>query len=70
MSVDHTMDTTECAQYFVYQHNSPYKQIQIKFLQTVESSNPENIIVIMRYNISNMLYNIVNIIFLTIFHLL
>ncbi|EZA51501.1 hypothetical protein DMN91_000628 [Ooceraea biroi] len=44
MSFDHGMDDTGNAQYFVYQHSSSYKQIQLKFLRAVESLNPENII--------------------------
>lgn len=46
MSLDHTMENnSENAQYFVYQHGSSYRQLQLKFLQAVESSIPENIIV-------------------------
>lgn len=31
-------------QYFVYEHSSNYKQIQNKFLDAVESFNPDNIV--------------------------
>lgn len=45
MSLDYSMQSTGNVQYFVYEHSSSYKQIQLKFLQAVESLNPENIIV-------------------------
>lgn len=44
MSLDYSVETTENVQYFVYEHSTSYKQIQLKFLQAVESLNPENII--------------------------
>lgn len=47
MSLDHSMKNTGNIQYFVYEHSPSYKQIQLKFLQAVESLNPENIIVSM-----------------------
>lgn len=45
MSLDQTMNATENVQYFVFDHSSFYKQTQMRFLQAVESLNPENIIV-------------------------
>lgn len=45
MSLDHSVKTTGNIQYFVYEHSASYKEIQHKFLQAVESLNPENIIV-------------------------
>jgi len=45
MSLDYSIKTTENIQYFVYEHSASYKEIQHKFLQAVESLNPENIIV-------------------------
>lgn len=45
MSLDYSVETTGNEQYFVYEHSTSYKQIQLKFLQAVESLNPENIIV-------------------------
>ncbi|XP_029163781.1 transcription factor 25 [Nylanderia fulva] len=44
MSLDNSVETTGNVQYFVYEHSTSYKQIQLKFLQAVESLNPENII--------------------------
>jgi hypothetical protein len=45
MALDYSMKTTGDVQYFVYEHSASYKEIQHKFLQAVESLNPENIIV-------------------------
>lgn len=45
MSPDYSMETIGNVQYFVYEHSASYKEIQHKFLQAVESLNPENIIV-------------------------
>lgn len=45
MTLDYSMNTTGNVQYFVYEHSTSYKEIQHKFLQAVESLNPENIIV-------------------------
>lgn len=45
MSLDYSMKTTGNVQYFVYEHSASYREIQHKFLQAVESLNPENIIV-------------------------
>lgn len=42
---DHSTETTENVLYFVYEHSASYKEVQQKFLQAVESLNPENIIV-------------------------
>lgn len=39
------MKFVENVQYFVYEHDSSYRQIQSKFLEAVESSNPESLIV-------------------------
>ncbi|XP_017794175.1 PREDICTED: transcription factor 25 isoform X3 [Habropoda laboriosa] len=44
MSLDHTIKSTNNIQYFVYEHSLSYKQVQLKFLQAVESLNPENIV--------------------------
>ncbi|XP_014616085.1 PREDICTED: transcription factor 25 [Polistes canadensis] len=43
MSVDSTMKSDNVL-YFVYEHDSSYKQIEYKFLEAVESSNPESLI--------------------------
>ncbi|KMQ98420.1 transcription factor 25 [Lasius niger] len=45
MSLDYSVETTGNVQYFAYEHSTSYKQIQLKFLQAVESLNPENIII-------------------------
>lgn len=45
MSLDHTIQTTNNVQYFVYDHSPSYRQVQLKFLEAVESSNHENILV-------------------------
>ncbi|CAK9802529.1 Transcription factor 25 [Anthophora plagiata] len=44
MSLDHTIKSTNNVQYFMYEHSLSYRQVQLKFLQAVESLNPENII--------------------------
>ncbi|XP_012228074.1 ribosome quality control complex subunit TCF25 [Linepithema humile] len=44
MSLDNSMETAGNVQYFVFEHSSSYKQTQMRFLQAVESLNPENII--------------------------
>lgn len=44
MSLDHSIEPTGNVQHFVYEHSTSYKQIQLRFLQAVESLNPENII--------------------------
>lgn len=58
MSLDHSMKTTGNVQYFVYEHSTSYKEIQHKFLQAVESLNPENILSILNahsYHIDSLL---------------
>lgn len=69
MSPDYSMQTTENVQYFVYDHSASYKEIQHKFLQAVESLNPENIIVSehavkldsdIRFYASQLWYSIIN----------
>ncbi|KAL2713835.1 transcription factor 25 [Vespula squamosa] len=50
MSLDSTMKSVENVQYFVYEHDPSYKQIQIKFLEAVESSNPEGLVSIINSN--------------------
>ena len=45
LDLDYSTETTENVLYFVYEHSASYKEIQQKFLQAVESLNPENIIV-------------------------
>lgn len=45
MSLDQNADSKEGIQYFVYDHNFSYRQTQMKFLQAVESLNPDNIVV-------------------------
>ncbi|XP_043248375.1 transcription factor 25 [Colletes gigas] len=44
MSLDHNAKSTNNVQYFVYEHSPSYRHVQLKFLEAVESSNPENII--------------------------
>ncbi|XP_043784802.1 transcription factor 25 [Apis laboriosa] len=44
MSLDHTISSTNNIQYFIYDHSPSYRQIQLKFLEAVESLNPENIV--------------------------
>ncbi|XP_017753189.1 PREDICTED: transcription factor 25 [Eufriesea mexicana] len=44
MSLDHTIQSINNVQYFVYDHNPSYRQVQLKFLEAVESLNPENIV--------------------------
>lgn len=44
MSLDNTVKSANNVQYFVYDHSSSYRQVQMKFLEAVESLNPENIV--------------------------
>ncbi|PBC26233.1 ribosome quality control complex subunit TCF25 [Apis cerana] len=44
MSLDHTIPSINNIQYFIYDHSPSYRQIQLKFLEAVESLNPENIV--------------------------
>ncbi|XP_076764371.1 nuclear localized protein 1 [Xylocopa sonorina] len=44
MSLDLTIKSSNNVQYFVYDHSPSYRQIQLKFLEAVESSNSENIV--------------------------
>lgn len=58
MSLDNTMKSDENVQYFVYEHNPSYRQIQSKFLEAVESSNFENLISIINthfYHVDTLL---------------
>lgn len=45
MSLDDTMNSASNVQYFVYEHGPSYRQVQLKFLDAVESLDPQNIIV-------------------------
>lgn len=59
MSLDHTMKSTNNIQYFVYEHSPSYRQLQMKFLEAVESlKSPENIVAIVNahpYHIDSLL---------------
>lgn len=58
MSPDYSMRTIGNVQYFLYEHSASYKEIQHKFLQAVESLNPENIINIVNahsYHVDSLL---------------
>ncbi|XP_003703109.1 nuclear localized protein 1 [Megachile rotundata] len=44
MSLDRTVKSANNVQYFVYDHSPSYRQVQMKFLEAVESLNPENIV--------------------------
>lgn len=44
MSLDHSVKSTNGVQYFAYDHSPSYRQVQLKFLEAVESLNPENIV--------------------------
>ncbi|XP_017885191.1 transcription factor 25 [Ceratina calcarata] len=59
MSLDHTMKSTNNIQYFVYEHSPSYRQVQMKFLEAVESlKSPENIVAIVNahpYHIDSLL---------------
>lgn len=45
MFLDHSVEIKSNEQYFIYGHSHLYRQTQLKFLEAVESSNPENIMV-------------------------
>ncbi|KAK2589094.1 hypothetical protein KPH14_001922 [Odynerus spinipes] len=58
MSLDHTMKSDDNIQYFVYEHDPSYRQIQSKFLEAVESSNPESLVSIINthsYHVDTLL---------------
>ncbi|XP_011860467.1 PREDICTED: transcription factor 25 [Vollenhovia emeryi] len=58
MSPDHSMKTTGNVQYFMYKHSVFYTELQYRFLDAVESLNPENIINIVNthsYHIDSLL---------------
>ncbi|XP_043586472.1 transcription factor 25 [Bombus pyrosoma] len=58
MSLDHTIQTTNNVQYFVYDHSVSYRQVQLKFLEAVESSNHEKILSIINvhsYHVDTLL---------------
>lgn len=40
------VETVNGVQYFVFEHSTSYRQVQIKFLEAVESLNPDNIVAI------------------------
>ncbi|XP_053971993.1 transcription factor 25 [Hylaeus volcanicus] len=44
MSLDHDVKSANNVQYFLYEHSPSYRQVQLKFLEAVESLNPENIV--------------------------
>ncbi|XP_076245271.1 nuclear localized protein 1 isoform X2 [Calliopsis andreniformis] len=44
MSLDHTIQSVPNVQYFVYEHSPFYRQVQLKFLDAVESLDPEDIV--------------------------
>ncbi|OXU28086.1 hypothetical protein TSAR_013885 [Trichomalopsis sarcophagae] len=57
MTIDRTMNE-KGVQYFVYEHSTSYRQVQQKFINAVESLNPENIISIVNehpYNVDTLL---------------
>lgn len=45
MKVDNFMNVKDDTQYFVFEHDKSYQQIQMTFIKAVQSLNPENIIV-------------------------
>lgn len=44
--LDHVFENKQGVQYFTYEHSSSYRQVQNKFLEAVESLNPDNIVAI------------------------
>lgn len=40
------LETKQGVQYFTYEHSQNYRQVQTKFLESVESLNPDNIVAI------------------------
>ncbi|XP_015607556.1 transcription factor 25 [Cephus cinctus] len=58
MSIDQSIEYKGNVQYFVFEHNSTYIHIQKKFLQVVESMDPQNIIKIVNahpYHVDGLL---------------
>ena len=45
MTIDQDKQATNGLRYFKFEHSSTYRQIQMKFIQAVESFDPENLIV-------------------------
>ena len=44
--IDNSIDTNQGVLHFAYEHNTNYRQVQTKFLEAVESINPDNIVAI------------------------
>ncbi len=41
----HLLETRGTSQYFAFEHNKEYRDVQFQFLDAVESLNPQNIVV-------------------------
>ncbi|KAI4470318.1 nulp1-related [Holotrichia oblita] len=44
--LDHVVENKQGVQYFTYEHSTSYRQVQNRFLEAVESLNPDNILAI------------------------
>ncbi|XP_068616879.1 ribosome quality control complex subunit TCF25 [Brachionichthys hirsutus] len=44
------LQSQDGAQYFTFEHNRDYQQVQFKFLEAVKSMDPNNIVVLLRLN--------------------
>ncbi|XP_067002912.2 ribosome quality control complex subunit TCF25 [Anabrus simplex] len=44
------MEKKDCVQYFCYEHSANYQQVEKKFLEAVDSLNPDNIVMLINSN--------------------
>lgn len=58
MVLDNTIECSEDIQYFMFEHSPFYRQVQAKFIEAVESLNPDNvadIVLHVRYHVDALL---------------
>lgn len=58
MSLDNSMECSDNVQYFVYEHSPSYRQVQMRYLEAVESLDPQNILNIIEthsYHVDSLL---------------
>lgn len=46
----HLLETKSGIQYFTFEHNRDYQQVQFKFLEAVDSMDPHNIVILLQVN--------------------
>lgn len=48
------LESKDGVQYFTFEHSRDYQQVQFKFLDAVESMDPNNIVVKVHYSVVHM----------------